>query len=154
MSLRLVIVTLIALVLAGCASTSKVMLSAARTPIDPTLVRIYPTVPANAVQIAQLESITGSGFGNQRQTDAVIDQLKREAAKLGANGLVLVGVGSQRSGGGVSVGAGNFAGHVTSGLSFGIPTTRKQAAGIAIFVPSDTVLDRVPEKTPSRPRRR
>ncbi len=146
MSLRLLIATIFTFFLAGCASTSKVMLSPARPPIDPALVRIYVTVPANAVQIAQIESITGSGFGNQGQTNAVIEQVKREAARLGANGVVLVGVGSQRSGGGVSVGAGSFAGRIVSGLSVGIPATRKQAAAIAIFVPDGAVPEEMPEK--------
>ncbi|AIC12616.1 hypothetical protein LZ757_04570 [Xylella fastidiosa subsp. morus] len=150
MSLRFVIATLFSLVLVGCASTSKVMLSPARTPIDPALVRIYSNAPANAIEIAQLESISGSGFGSQAQTDAAIAQLKREAAKLGANGVVLVGVGSQRSGGGVSIGAGSFAGSIASGLSVGIPTMRKQAAGIAIFVPSDSGSSREPQKSPAR----
>ncbi len=91
MSLRSVIVTFFALALVGCAITSKVMLGPAREPIEPALVSIYPNLPANAVQIAQLESISGSEFGSQSQRDALIVQFKREAAKLGANGLILVG---------------------------------------------------------------
>lgn len=121
--------------LAGCASSSKVMVGAARPAIDPALVQIYSTPPAGAVDIAQLEASSAAGFGTQGQTDAALARLKQEAAKLGANGVVLIGVSSQRSGGGVSLGGGSYGGHVGGGLGIGIPTTQKRAAGMAIWVP-------------------
>lgn len=123
------------LLLAGCASSSKVMIGQPRAPIDPALVRVYNTPPAGAVEIAQIESTSAAGFGTQGQTDAAVARLKREAAQLGANGVVLMGVASQRSGGGVSVGGGSYGGHVGGGLGIGIPTTQKHAAGVAIWVP-------------------
>ena len=49
--------------------------------------------------------------------------LKREAAALGANGVVLIGVGSSGSPVGMSVGAGSYGRHSGGGLSMGIPTT-------------------------------
>ncbi|WP_058569917.1 hypothetical protein ACN3VN_03615 [Xylella fastidiosa] len=147
MSLRFVIVTFFALALVGCAITSKVMLGPAHEPIEPALVSIYPNLPANAVQIAQLESISGSEFGSQSQRDALIAQFKREAAKLGANGLILVGGASQRSD------TRSFASRIVSALNIGIPAMRKQTAGIAIFVPSATRLpDEGLEKIQDQPR--
>ncbi|MBN6149781.1 hypothetical protein JR065_05480 [Xanthomonas sp. AmX2] len=121
--------------LGGCASSSKVMLSAPRPPIDPALVQVYSTPPAGAEDIAQLESSSAVGFGTQGQTDAAVARLKREAAKLGANGVVLMGVGTNGSPVGMSVGAGSYGGHVGGGLGIGIPTTQKRAAGMAIWVP-------------------
>lgn len=135
MTRRLLTTALLGLALAGCASTSKVMVGQARPPIDPALVRVYNTPPPGSVEIAQIESTSAAGFGTQGQTDAAVARLKREAAKLGANGVVLMGVGAQRSGGGVSVGAGTYGGHVGGGLGIGIPTTQKHAAGVAIWVP-------------------
>jgi hypothetical protein len=123
-------------VLAGCASSSKVMLGQARAPIDPSLVQVYSNAPVGSVEIAQLESTSAAGFGTQGQTDAAVQRLKREAAKLGANGVVIVGVGSERSGGGLSVGGGSYGGRVGGGLGIGIPTTQKRAAGMAIWVPA------------------
>jgi hypothetical protein len=137
MTRRLLTTVLLGLALAGCASTSKVMMGQARPPIDPALVRVYNTPPIGSVEIAQIESTSAAGFGTQGQTDAAVERLKREAAKLGANGIVLMGVGSQRSGGGVSVGAGTYGGHVGGGLGIGIPTTQKHAAGVAIWVPAE-----------------
>ena len=129
------------LVAAGCASTSKVMLGRARAPIDPALVQIYSTPPAGSQEIAQLESSSAVGFGTQGQTDAAVARLKREAAALGANGVVLLGVGSSGSPVGMSVGAGSYGRHSGGGLSVGIPTTQKQAAGVAIYVPPGTPVD-------------
>ena len=126
---------LLATTLAGCASTSKVMLGQAYAPTDPAQVRIYTTPPAGSIEIAQLESSSAVGFGTQGQTDAAIARLKREAAALGANGVVLMGVGSTPSNGGMSVGAGSYGGNVAGGIGIGIPTTQKKAAGIAILVP-------------------
>lgn len=148
MHTRLFTAALLGLALAGCASSSKVMVGQARAPIDPALVRVYSTPPAGATEIAQLESTSAAGFGTQGQTDAAVARLKREAAKLGANGVVLMGVGSERSGGGVSVGAGTYGGHVGGGLGIGIPTTQKRAAGVAIWVPAEAEAEAA---TPSEP---
>ncbi|KAF1013044.1 MAG: hypothetical protein GAK31_03871 [Stenotrophomonas maltophilia] len=136
MKLRWAAVAAMVLAAAGCASTSKVMLGQARAPIDPALVQIYSSPPPGAVDIAQLESASAVGFGIQGQTDAAMARLKREAAALGANGVVLVGVGSGGSPVGVSVGAGSYGSHVGGGLGIGIPTTQKRAAGVAIRVPN------------------
>ena len=126
---------LLATTLAGCASTSKVMLGQAYTPTDPAQVRIYTTPPPGSVEIAQLESSSAVGFGTQGQTDAAVARLKREAAALGANGVILMGVGSSGSPVGMSVGAGSYGSHVGGGVGIGIPTTQKKAAGVAIYVP-------------------
>ncbi|MEA5666020.1 hypothetical protein VA603_00520 [Stenotrophomonas sp. MH1] len=125
----------LALATGGCASTSKVMLGQARTPVDPATVQIYSSPPAGAVEIAQLESSSAVGFGTQGQTDAAIARLKREAAALGANGVILMGVGAGGSPVGMSVGAGSYGRHSAGGLSVGIPTQQKRAAGVAIWVP-------------------
>ncbi len=137
MKLRLVALGLFAVAtLAGCASASKVMLGQARPPIDPAQVQVYSTPPPGSVEIAQLEATSAVGFGTQGQTDAAVARLKAEAAKLGANGIVLVGVGaSGQSPVGMSVGAGSFGRHTAGGLSVGIPTQQKKAAGVAIWVP-------------------
>jgi hypothetical protein len=137
MTLRSVLATALLLSLAACAGTSRVMLSDARPPVDPATVRIYTAVPPGAIQIAQLDARSAVGFGTQGQTDAVVRRLKNEAARLGANGVVLIGVGGDggRSPVGVSVGGGSYGGHVGGGIGIGIPTQQKQGAGIAIYVP-------------------
>jgi hypothetical protein len=154
MSFRIAAIVLVAALSAGCASSSKVMLGQARPAIDPAQVQVYRTAPAGSLEIAQLESKSAVGFGTQGQTDAAVARLKREAAALGANGVVLVGVGSSGSPVGMSVGAGSYGRHSGGGLSMGIPTTQKQAAGVAIYVPPGTQVDPtlvVPDAPPKNP---
>ena len=153
MSFRIATVVFVAMLASGCASSSKVMLGQVRAPIDPSQVQVYRTPPAGSQEIAQLESKSAVGFGTQGQTDAAVARLKREAAALGANGIVLLGVGSSGSPVGMSVGAGSYGRHSGGGLSMGIPTTQKQAAGVAIYVPPGTPVDPslvVPDPAPKR----
>ncbi|MEG2806029.1 hypothetical protein [Stenotrophomonas sp.] len=147
MNIRMMAVLGALLAVAGCASTSKVMLGQARAPVDPASVQIYSTPPAGSVEIAQLESSSAVGFGTQGQTDAAVLRLKREAAALGANGVILMGVGSSGSPVGMSVGAGSYGSHVGGGVGIGIPTTQKRAAGVAIWVPNPAPPARLPAQT-------
>ncbi len=147
MNIRMTAVLGALLAVAGCASTSKVMLGQARAPVDPASVQIYSTPPAGSVEIAQLESSSAVGFGTQGQTDAAVMRLKREAAALGANGVILMGVGSSGSPVGMSVGAGSYGSHVGGGVGIGIPTTQKRAAGVAIWVPNPPPVPRLPTQT-------
>lgn len=128
------------LLLSGCAGSSKVMVGQARPAIDPAQVQIYTVVPAGAQEIAQIESSSAIGFGTQGQTDSAVARLKAEAAALGANGVVLMGVGSSgSSGGGVSVGGGSWGSSSYGGVGIGIPTQQKKAVGMAIWVPAGAV---------------
>ena len=72
--------------------------------------------------------------------DAVIERLKKEAASLGANGVLLQRTGSD--GGGGSVGAGVSKGVGGGGVSIGtgIFTTsaNKTGRGFAIYVPQES----------------
>lgn len=140
----------LAATLSGCGGTSTVMMGDARPAIDPSQVKVYRQAPPDAVEIAQLESTSGVGFGTQGQTDAVIARLKREAAALGANGVVLLGMGSGSSGGGMSVGAGSYGSHGGAGMSMGIPTQQKYAAGMAIYVPPSYESMPAPAPEPMR----
>lgn len=147
MNIRLIPLLGILLAMAGCASTSRVMLGQARAPTDPALVQIYSTPPPGSIEIAQLESSSAVGFGTQGQTDAVVARLKKEAAALGANGVILMGVESSSSGGGMSVGGGSYGSHSGGGVGIGIPTTQKRGAGIAIWVPNPEPAGRLPVQT-------
>lgn len=138
------------LLLSGCAGSSKVMVGQARPAIDPAQVRIYTVVPAGSQEIAQIEASSAIGFGTQGQTDSAVARLKAEAAALGANGVVLMGVGaSGSSGGGVSVGGGSWGSSSYGGVGIGIPTQQKKAVGMAIWVPPGAVPAVLPATTPA-----
>ena len=128
---------LLALVLTGCASSSRVLTGQPRPAIDPALVQVYSTPPAGSIEIAQIEATSAAGFGTQGQADAAVARLKREAAALGANGVVLIGVGNQRAPVSVGLGGGSYGSHGGVGLGVGVPATQKNAAGVAIWVPDN-----------------
>ena len=129
----------LALSLGACA-TSHVMMGQARPPISPALVQVYFHPPATKYEeIAMLDTSSKGGFGftAQGKTDIVISRLKEEAAKLGANGVLIQGVGDQ-PGGSVSTGFGQanaYGNHATAGgIGFSGNVTHKVGSGIAIYV--------------------
>ena len=129
------------LLLAACA-TSHVLVGKPRPAISPDQVVVYMTPPQKAYeQIAVLEtSSRGSwAFSAQGKTDKVIERLKNEAAKLGANG-VLVQYIADRPGGSIGIGLGsaNFSGNSALGVGVGSAGTTYQKHGnaVAIYVPN------------------
>ena len=80
-----------------------------------------------------------------RHGGAVIDRLKAEAAKLGANGILLSGVGDQASGSvGSGFGTATATGHSAFGVGFGSSATifQKKGDGLAIYVEPDQLAAR------------
>jgi hypothetical protein len=131
----------IALLCVGCA-TSHVMIGKARPPISPDQVMIYqrpPNVPYEEIARLDTSSQGSFAFTAQGKTDAVINRLKAEAAKLGANGVLLEGIGDQPSGsfgtGGGSESYGRSS-SVGGGIGIGVGLTRKAGGGLAIYVES------------------
>jgi uncharacterized protein YbjQ (UPF0145 family) len=131
----------VAIGLAACASDSIVMTGTARPPIAPSEVRIYSRPPPAFEEVAILNASKSSAFttGGQKTVDKVIAGLKEQAAKLGANGVILEGFSDSQTG---SVGSGvgsdtvsrNSAVGVGVGGSLGI--YKKTGHGVAIFVPA------------------
>jgi len=129
------------LLLAGCTS-SHLLTGAARAPIDPALVQIYHVTPSRPYEeIAQLAAHSGAFvYGEQNKVNSVLNKLRREAAKLGANGVLFVGSRDDEGGGNtVSLGGGigRFGGRgvASGGVGVNITPRQKHAVGIAIYVP-------------------
>jgi hypothetical protein len=132
--------TVLAMGLAACAPSSHILVGTAHPPISPSEVRIYPQPPPTFEQIAILSASANSmfGTGGQGSVDKVIQRLKEQAAKLGANGIILEGMsdretGSLGGGSGSSSYSRNSAVGVGVGGSLGI--FKKTGQGRAIFVP-------------------
>jgi hypothetical protein len=137
---KLLSVIIVAASLAGCA-TSHIMLGQARAPISPDSVRIYTSPPnVHYEEIARLDTSSQGSFSftAQSKTDAVLKRLRKEAASLGANGVLLEGLGDRSSG---SVGAGggseSYSGYggTSGGIGLNIGMTQKVGGGVAIYVP-------------------
>lgn len=139
MKANLLASVLAAILLAACAS-SHVMIGKARPPISPDQVQIYtrpPTVPYEEIARLETSSQGSFSFTAQGKTDAVIKRLKEEAAKLGANGVLLEGIGDQASGSiGTGGGSTSYSGgsSVGGGVGLGVGLTKKVGGGVAIYV--------------------
>ena len=120
--------------LAGCAS-SHVLVGKARPEISPSQVKLYLRPPAKFEEVALLEASSKSSWAvtQQGKMNKAIERLKEEAAKLGANGVLLQGSGTEY-GGSVNTGTATVTGNTGFGTGVGIPIMHKAASGIAIFV--------------------
>lgn len=142
-----------AALLAAC-STSHVLTGTPRPPIDPSQVRIYyGPPPGRFEEIARLDVSSGAfTFGSQNKADALMLNLRREAARLGANGVLLQGTAQGPAGSAVSVGGGvgvgRGGGRTTSSVGVGVGVnlspTQSRASGIAIWVEDPPPGDALP----------
>lgn len=137
--IRLFSVALLSLLLAACA-TSHVLTGQPRPPIDPAQVRVYFQPPPGPYEeIALLDTASGPfTYGEQNKMNAVIANLRVEAAKLGANGVLFQGTADGYGGTSVGVGAGGgrFGNRSFSsgGIGVSVSPSKKHAQGVAIYV--------------------
>jgi hypothetical protein len=130
--------------LGGCASSSHTIVGRVRPPIDPGDVEIFTSPPRRYEEIALLDASSAGGFGRASEagTDEAIYRMKEEAARLGANGVLLTGI-ADKYGGSLGIGIGGFGvsggrRHVTAGggsVGFGGPIVQRGVQGVAIYVP-------------------
>lgn len=129
----------------GCAVVggSHVVTGEIREPIDPGDVVVYNAFPKTFKEIALVSAKAGNDFkSEQKIMDAAMERLKKEAAKVGANGIVIeairnrsdptvttafgsagtIGMMGNDTGNAISVNVGNRYGKIT---------------GIAIYVPNE-----------------
>lgn len=123
----------------GCSTSSHVLVGNQRAAIQPTEVHIYLHPPPKFEEIAVLDvnSLWSFRASQQGHMDAAMDRLKAEAAKLGANGVLLSGVGTDWiAGPGVYSGTTTVHGHAaySSGVYSGTSQAIKTARGVAIYV--------------------
>ena len=127
-----------ALALAAC-GPSHVLVGTPRAPTTPDQVKIYTHPPAEFEQIALLDASSQGSWtwSNQAQTEKAIERLKQEAAKLGANGILLQGVEKIQTGSvGGGVGSSSYSPSSASGgtVGGGFGLTNQEAKGVAIYV--------------------
>jgi hypothetical protein len=154
--MRNILILMACLALSACASSALVT-GTPRAPIDPSQVRVYFSAPPGGYEeIALLESNSGAfTYGEQNKMNAVVAKLRKEAAKLGANGVLFRGTSDGYGGSGVSVGAGggrvggsSFSG---GGVGVNISPRQKYARGIAIHVANPAATDEMPPAPQPQP---
>jgi hypothetical protein len=120
--------------LTGHASSpvSHIVVGKVRPAIRSERVRIYIHPPTNFEEVAVLNSSIkrSSVVEDQKKTDKLIEALKEDAARLGANGVLINNLGDQYAGTSASA---FLLGRVV--LANENPNVYKSAAAMAIFVP-------------------
>ena len=95
--MRISIVFLIMMFFVGCVPVSHIVVGDTREPIDPSNVEIYLDYPEKYEKISLIDAGSNFAFKDpailftwQSKMDKVTERLKIVAAKLGANGIVIV----------------------------------------------------------------
>ena len=82
---------------AACATGSSVVTGATRTAIAPSSVQLYPQPPAEYEVIGVVKASSKSGWTEQGSMDYAVEELKKQAAAIGANGVLLKAVAGRYS---------------------------------------------------------
>ena len=80
---------IVCFLLFACADSSSIITGTVRSAISPNEVKIYLNPPSQYETIGIIESVSEVVFSRQAAQDRVIDELKSQAAKIGANGIIL-----------------------------------------------------------------
>jgi hypothetical protein len=113
------------LAISVCATGSAIVTGNTRAPVAPEQVRIYLEPPASFEVIGLVNASSDAGLTEQGSLDYAVEELKKQAAKLGANGVLLVSSGEKTS---------TIVGGQGTGYVYAIPVTAKTVQGRAIFV--------------------
>lgn len=129
------------LTLAACATSSQVMTGTARAPLLPAEVRVYTQAPQSFEEIARLDGTrkSVSTSGAERAIEKMIETMRRQAAQLGANGLLLEEISdSDPVALGTSVGSQTYTHNASINVGVGgsLGVTKKTVKARAIFVPA------------------
>jgi len=109
----------------GCATGSLIVTGNPRTAINSSEVKIYLDSPSNYETVGLVEASSDVEFSSQAAQDRVINELKEQAAKIGANGVLLLASGDK---------SGDMGGFFSGGFFYAGAEETKMAKGKAIFV--------------------
>jgi hypothetical protein len=93
----LAVLMFVTLMLAACASGSAIVTGTKRAPITADLVKLYLEPPAYFEVIGLVSASSDAGMSEQSSVDYATAELKKQAAKLGANGVLLISIGDMTS---------------------------------------------------------
>lgn len=92
---QLITIVLAFVMLQGCAAGSSIVTGSQRPAISTSEVKVYLDEPADYETIGIVEATGEVAFSRQATQNKVIEKLKSRAAKIGANGVLLLSSGSQ-----------------------------------------------------------
>lgn len=94
--MKQLIILCMTLFLVGCTTGSALVTGVKRDPVDPSQVTIYRSAPDTKFEhIGIVKSEAEEMFSQQEALDRAVEELKKQAAKIGANGVILSGMGEK-----------------------------------------------------------
>jgi hypothetical protein len=125
----------------ACSTSSQTLTGTPRPAVAPSEVTVYTHAPPDFQEIALLSASrkSVSTAGGERAIEKIIDDLKMQAAALGANGLLLEDISDKR---GLSVGTGvgtdtfTHNGSISLGVGTSLGLFNKFVESRAIWIPN------------------
>ncbi len=118
-------VSILLLLLVGCATGSSIVVGELKDPIDPSKVKLYLELPENYEVIGIVKASSDAGWTEQDSVNYAVEELKNQAAKLGANGVFIETTGETTS---------TIIGGQGTGYLYAIPVSEQSVSGKAIYV--------------------
>ncbi|MEF2524347.1 hypothetical protein V4D10_18420 [Vibrio mimicus] len=81
-------------VLNACASGSAIVTGVKKPALDFNQVRLYLEAPEQYETIGIVKASSDAGITQQDSQDYAVEELKKQAAKIGANGVILTKIGA------------------------------------------------------------
>lgn len=119
-------VLLIVSVLLSCASGSHIITGKVRTPIHHESVTLYASEPESYETIGIVKASSDAGWNEQDSLNYAVEELRKQAAKLGANGVIILSSGENIS---------NILGTNATGGIYAVLVYEQTLTGKAIYVP-------------------
>lgn len=114
---KCICLVVVALTCSGCASGSAIVTGKVRPATAPESVKLYTQAPAEYEVIGIVKASSDAGWTQQGDQNYTIRELKKQAAKLGANGVIVRATGEEMT-----------------GLVYGLAVTAQTIQGEAVFV--------------------
>ncbi|NVK75128.1 MAG: hypothetical protein HWE24_16785 [Oceanospirillaceae bacterium] len=139
-TIKYLFVLALPVLLFGCASGSHVVTGQQMPELDPDQVTVFEKAPEFDYKVIGIvRASSDNGFTEDSRREKATQELKEQAAEIGANGVILDDVTQlsfRRLGTGIGISASSSGGVGTSiGSSFSFPTA--EAKGTAIFYESE-----------------
>lgn len=120
----ILVISFISFIILSCASGTALVTGTQHPETSPESVILYTEPPANYEVIGIVTASSDSGWTDQGSLEYALKEIKKQAAKIGANGILLENV-SQSTSGGVYY----------YGVYF--PSSSQNLTGKAIYIPEE-----------------
>jgi len=125
--MKLITVLIASLILISCASGTAIVTGTTRAAISPDKVKLYVQPLEEYEVVAIVKASSDAGWTAQGSQDYAVQELKNQAAQIGANGILLGPTGTKSSA--------VIGGYGTSAM-YAIPVEAEVVSGQAIYVPA------------------